>query len=360
MLCPDAIIRRGKAPCVSIAGFLAYSHSLDGSRKLGGLRKLLHPDCKGHPSMHQAGKSSAYHSQNGLPEIVFSTGDPNGIGPEITLKSLSLLHGKTHFRPILAGNEHYLRELDRELGTNLPWQEMEIINVGGTQFAPSWGKVAEDSGRIAFDALNQAVETCRDRGLPLLVTAPVNKMALRLAGFSFPGQTEYLASSFGDRRVCMAFLSNTFHLLLATIHIPLSRVPASLNSSGLYQDCCLFQEALKRICAEPRIAVSGLNPHASENSLFGEEEEQIILPTVLALQEQFGKETFSGPYPPDTVFNKAASGAFEGVVAMYHDQGLIPLKMLSFDQAVMRREQAGGNAGKREVPACACSPSRTR
>jgi len=284
--------------------------------------------------MHQAGKSSAYNSQNGLPEIVFSTGDPNGIGPEITLKSLSLLHRKTHFRPILAGNEHYLRELDRELGTNLPWQEMEIINVGGKQFSPSWGKVAENSGKIAFDALNQAVETCRNRGLPLLVTAPVNKMALRLAGFSFPGQTEYLASSFAKRRVCMAFLSNTFHLLLATIHMPLSKVPASLNSSDLYHDCCLFQEALGRICDEPRIAVSGLNPHASENGLFGEEEEQIILPTILALQEKFGKETFSGPYPPDTVFNKAASGEFDGIVAMYHDQGLIPLKLLAFDKAV--------------------------
>lgn len=286
--------------------------------------------------MHQAGRTSECGSRQRLPEIVFSTGDPNGIGPEITLKALASMRDSNRFsfRALLAGNEAYLKDLDRQLGTMLSWREIEVINVGGQRFSPSWGKVAEDSGKVALAALDQAVETCRNRRSPLLVTAPVNKMALHLAGFSFPGQTEYLASQFSRPRVCMAFLSDTFHLLLATIHIPLSRVAASLNREDLYHDCCLFREALGRLCTKPRVAVCGLNPHASENSLFGREEEQIILPTVLRLREKFGKESFSGPYPPDTLFNKAASGAFEGIVAMYHDQGLIPLKMMAFDQAV--------------------------
>ncbi len=269
-----------------------------------------------------------------LHEIVFSLGDPNGIGPEITLKALQALLETADFHPVLAGDRSCLHALGREMDVSLPWDRIEVVPAGDSSFTPEWGRVSEEAGKIAFASLTTAADICKERKARLMVTAPVNKQSLRMAGFRFPGQTEFLADCFDAENYCMAFLSNVFHLLLATIHIPLSQVPRSLDREGLYRKCCLFHEALCRLGNTPRIAVSGMNPHASENSLFGREEEEVITPVIERLRSRFGQDSFSGPYPPDTVFNRAASGTFDAVVAMYHDQGLIPLKLLAFDKAV--------------------------
>ena len=268
------------------------------------------------------------------PEIVFSMGDPNGIGPEITLKALHFFLGNESFHPIIAGDSHYLRSLGDNLSIDLPWDRIEVIEAGRTPFTPDWGKQDKTAGRLALSALEIAAETCRSRDIPLLVTAPVNKGSLLMAGFEYPGQTEFLAHAFSSENFCMAFLSDSFHLLLATIHISLSRVPELLNQNELFEKCVLFREALIRLNTSPRIAVCGLNPHASENGVFGDEEKRIIVPAIEKLKEKFGENSFSGPFPPDTVFNKTISGEFDAVVAMYHDQGLIPLKLLAFDSAV--------------------------
>ena len=268
------------------------------------------------------------------PIIVFSMGDPNGIGPEITLKALDILLKKKSFSPVIAGNPEYLFNLGDDLGLALPWDRIEIVRVGEEQFTPEWGKVDRFAGELAFESLKTASGICLDKGLPLLVTAPVNKESLRLTGFRFPGQTEFLAHTFPSENYCMAFLSRSFHLLLATIHIPLSEVPGALDSRELFAKCCLFHEALQRLESSPRIGVCGLNPHASENGLFGNEEKIIVTPVIEKLNDKFGRGTFSGPFPPDTIFNKTLSGEFNAIVAMYHDQGLIPLKLLDFNSTV--------------------------
>lgn len=272
--------------------------------------------------------------QTNTPEIVFSMGDPNGIGPEITLKALQALVDSIKFKPVIACDQEYLKSLAGDLGLSLPWNRIEIVPTGDSRFRPSWGKVEKRAGELALASLETAAALCRERNIPLLVTAPVNKEALRLAGFRFPGQTEFLADAFSSENYCMAFLSRSFHLLLATIHIPLSEVPRALNSRELFQKCCLFYEALRRLGPDPRIGVCGLNPHASENSLFGDEEKTIIEPVIEKLNLEFGGNIFSGPFPPDSIFTKTLSGKFNAIVAMYHDQGLIPLKLLDFNSTV--------------------------
>ena len=261
-------------------------------------------------------------------------GDPNGIGPEITLKALHDLLGRLHFKPVIAYDQEYLKALAEDLGLSLPWDSIEIVKVGESRFSPQWGKVEKRAGELALASLETASALCRERAVPLLVTAPVNKESLRLAGFRFPGQTEFLADAFSSENYCMAFLSRSFHLLLATIHIPLSEVPGALNSRELFQKCCLFYEALQRLEPNPKIGVCGLNPHASENSLFGDEEKTIIEPVIEKLGLKFGRDIFSGPFPPDSIFTKTVSGDFNAIVAMYHDQGLIPLKLLDFNSTV--------------------------
>lgn len=280
----------------------------------------------------KAERPGAYSGKS--PDIVFTTGDPNGIGPEVTLKAIKTILEKTPCHPIVTGNRVYLEKLTRDIGLSLPWDQLEIVETAEKEFTPNWGRVSEEAGSLAWKSLRAGVQICRERQLPLLVTAPVNKESLRLAGFRFPGQTEFLAETFQAEHYCMAFFSDFFHLLLATIHIPLSQVPRELNSLDLYQKCQLFWGALKKLESSPRVAVCGLNPHASEQGMFGTEEEKIIVPVIKKLQESLGSESFAGPFPPDTIFNHAASGRYSGVVAMYHDQGLIPLKLLAFDKAV--------------------------
>ena len=265
--------------------------------------------------------------------LAVSMGDPNGIGPEVLLKSLAQLQGTDSFHPVVAGSRVYLEELARDLELSIWWDKVAVIDIGAVE-GPHWGQTTEAGGQAARQALEAAVEQCRLGRCHGLVTAPVSKAALRLAGFSHTGHTDFLADVFG-RRVAMAFLSDYFHVLLATAHIPLAEVPGCLDTDDLVEQGELFFQLLNRLeSTPPRIAVCGLNPHASENGLLGREEEQIVEPALRILEQKFGEGVFSGPHPADTLFRRARKGEFDGVVALYHDQGLIPLKMLAFDSAV--------------------------
>ncbi|HLU99936.1 MAG TPA: 4-hydroxythreonine-4-phosphate dehydrogenase PdxA [Acidobacteriota bacterium] len=267
------------------------------------------------------------------PPVALTMGDPAGIGPEVLLKALG--RSEADFRPVIFGAANYLRSLDRDLGTELDWSRIELVSTGDFPYPPSWGKVSRDCGQLAMEALSQASRYCRDGGAHLLVTAPVNKEALHLAGFPSPGQTEFVASFFGESRPSMAFFSDPLNVLLATTHIPLRDVPDSLSAEDLVRRSEQFREALYRLLGRPPlIAVCGLNPHASEGGLFGDEEETVVKPALDQLRRRFGPDAFSGPYPADTVFWKAIHAEFDGVVALYHDQGLIPVKLLAFDRAV--------------------------
>lgn len=272
---------------------------------------------------------------NGSLPIVFSMGDPNGIGPEVLLKSLNHFLPGRAVSPVVAGDRRYLRNLYESLNLSFAFESLEIVEVRAERYPPRWGTVEQQAGRVAGDSLQRAVEICCERDYPLLVTPPVNKAALHLAGFDFPGQTEFVASFFPGCVPCMAFFSDCFHVVLATVHIPFGQILRDLTLEVLLQKSELFVRALQSISARPpRVAVAGLNPHASEGGLFGSEERALLEPAVKELQKRFPQADVSGPYPPDTVFLRALRGEFDGVVSLYHDQALIPLKLVAFESAV--------------------------
>jgi 4-hydroxythreonine-4-phosphate dehydrogenase len=241
-----------------------------------------------------------------VPRILITLGDPAGIGPEI---------------------------IDRALASDaLPAGfDFEVI---GNRRAATPGKPDPLSAIAALQALDHAAAALKSGAADAVVTGPVSKEALQSVGFSFPGQTEYFADAFGVHDFGMLLTGSKLTVGLATIHEPLSQVPSLLTIDGIVRTGRLTAGFLhRRGIAKPRIAVAGLNPHAGENGAFGDEEIRIIAPAIQLLN-QTGVATFTGPAVPDAVFRDAAHGQFDAVLAMYHDQGLIPLKLLDFDNAV--------------------------
>lgn len=275
-------------------------------------------------------------------------GDPAGIGPEVIVKALSDPVLRHRARYIVYGmNEMlaYAADLaefdvfwwrDQYNGRLRPYpHDVVVVDydhysiLGHAVKAPS--RVGgEASMRFCSDAIDAAQKGIIDA----VVTAPIAKESWKLAGFNFPGHTELFATRTGARRHAMMFAGGPLKVVLATVHIPLNSLWGRLNIGAVFQPIELVHEALVNLfdIPKPRIAVAGVNPHASENGQFGDEEERIISPAILMAREQGIDAT--GPYPPDTVFMSAANGRFDAVVAMYHDQGLIPVKLLAFDRAV--------------------------
>jgi 4-hydroxythreonine-4-phosphate dehydrogenase len=180
--------------------------------------------------------------------------------------------------------------------------------------------------------LEESARLLRDGAIQGVVTGPVHKESLHAIGFPFPGQTEFFAARSGTDNFAMCLTGGPLTVVLATIHIPIHEVARCLSTDEIIRVGRLMSDYLRRrLGRAPRIAVAGLNPHAGENGRFGEEEKNIIAPAVRQLARE---GDFTGPHSPDTVFHRAASGEFDGVLCMYHDQGLIPLKLLAFDTGV--------------------------
>ena len=189
------------------------------------------------------------------------------------------------------------------------------------------------AGQAAYDLIVRAVTDARHGVVDGVATAPVNKEAFRLAGLPWAGHTDLLKHLTGAEHVAMMFQSDALRVVLATVHIALADVPAALTRSSLEATIALTARELPRFgVPAPRIAVCGLNPHAGEHGLFGHEERTTIEPAVAACRER--GVNVAGPFPADTLFARAARGEFDVVVACYHDQGLIPVKLLAFGQAV--------------------------
>ena len=242
-----------------------------------------------------------------LPRVAITTGDPAGIGPEIAARAAADERVRAVCEPVV-----YAPPVDRS-------------------FAP--GRLNADAGKTAYDIIVQAVEDARERRVDAIATAPVNKEAFRLAGLPWSGHTDLLAHLTGARQVAMMFFSEALRVVLATVHVPLADVPALLTREVMEATIGLTARELPRFgFPRPRIGVAGLNPHAGEHGLFGREEEMVIAPAVAACQAT-GIDV-SGPFPSDTIFVRARRGDFDVVVACYHDQGLIPVKLVAFGQAV--------------------------
>ncbi|HHL38987.1 MAG TPA: 4-hydroxythreonine-4-phosphate dehydrogenase PdxA [Deltaproteobacteria bacterium] len=263
--------------------------------------------------------------------VVLTMGDPVGVGPEIVVRALASTALRRRARPVVVGDVGVLERVASLLGRRLP-RGVEIVSASRLDAAAlSPGRPTGESGAAMIGYIDEAVAMVKDGRADALVTAPISKEAAKKAGFAFPGHTEYLAHLTGAKEYCMMLGGPRLRVVLATIHAPLRRVPELITRAGLVRTLRLIDRSFRRYFAveRPRIAVAGLNPHAGESGLFGDEEARIIAPAIRNARRQ-GIDA-EGPLPGDTVFFRAAASEFDCVLAMYHDQGLAPLKLIHFE-----------------------------
>jgi 4-hydroxythreonine-4-phosphate dehydrogenase len=275
--------------------------------------------------------------------LAITMGDAAGIGPEIIAK---LYDQAEPADCVVYGDVQVLARTVKELGLALEVQAVvELENLPSGRVMPVLqacdrlpdellvGQVSADAGKAAYQCVDRAITDALQDKTAGLVTAPLNKKAIELAGFDFPGHTEILAHRCGDVPVAMMLANDEIRTVLVTIHTPLSEVSQTLTIDAERQAIDLAHQGCVALGIEhPRIAVAGLNPHAGESGKFGNEEARIIEPAIVRARAE-GIDV-SGPWPGDTVFGRARQGAFDVVVAQYHDQGLIPVKYLGLDQGV--------------------------
>ena len=283
--------------------------------------------------------------------IGITMGCPVGIGPEIILRFMEMQECFGQFTPIVIGDIALLRRCAKELQVSIEivqWQQGDPVSdeklhvvepeagEGYSLHAESlhWGEPDKETGHAAAAYITKAVQLIRQGVLDAMVTCPIAKYAMQLAGYNFPGHTEMLASLCNSNNFGMMMAGKRLKISLVTIHTPLSKVPEQLSQDEIMRIINLTGETLVRDLgiASPRIAVAGLNPHSGEAGIFGEEENRMIEPAIAAAFSK--KWKVLGPFPPDTVFKKAMDNEFDAVVAMYHDQGLIPFKLVHFEDGV--------------------------
>src|ERR1700704_2698997 len=300
--------------------------------------------------MRQFPKDSSHsvpRHRRALPRIAVTMGDPAGIGPEVVLKAIAEEEIRSVCIPVISGDAqllaHTARTLDLQsgydivrLGEPLPDQLSEPIifhldNINGF-IEP--GVESAAAGKAAGGYIEAAVELCAAGSVDAIATAPINKRSLFLGGYSFPGHTEFLAHLTGSEEYAMAFVAANLRIVLISTHVPLAEAIRLVERDRIVRTINLTNRELRRWGIErPRLAVAALNPHGAEGGLFGMEETSEISPAVEACRV-VDEINVKGPYSADTVFLRASRGEFDAVVACYHDQAMIPVKCLSFGEAV--------------------------
>jgi len=298
-------------------------------------------------------------TQQTRPRLALTMGDVAGIGPEIIARALQRPELADLCEPVVIGDPDVLERalqlvgltrkiveldsLNRTAGQSVPPNQIACFNSSSVDAADvPPGRIDGRAGRAAYDWLVSATRAALDRQIDGIVTAPLSKAALHAGGHHFPGHTEILAAECGvDDFAMMLYLprcqvvKGPFGLGVAhvTLHTSLASVPKLLTTAGIQEKISLVHHFLRRLgCPEPRIGVCALNPHAGEDGLFGREEPEIIAPAVREARRQH--LAADGPFPADTLLQRAVHGAYDGVVAMYHDQGHIALKLIAFQKAV--------------------------
>lgn len=263
------------------------------------------------------------------PRLIISAGDPAGVGPEVTVKALGQSHVRNLGQIAVAGDPALLRRTAVQLGLPAP----ENIEPAGDAGRVRPGQLSAYGGAAAVAAVRRAVELIQAGAYDALVTAPINKEALKLAGFEWPGHTEMLADLTGSAEVRMLLVTDRLKVVHVTTHRSLRSAIDAATRARVVRTIELAHAGARQLGFErPRIGVAGLNPHAGEGGLFGDEEAREIAPAVA--EARAGGIDASGPWPPDTLFWRARNGDFDLVVAMYHDQGHIPVKLGGFDEGV--------------------------
>lgn len=278
--------------------------------------------------------------------IGISHGDVNGISYEIIIKTLSDTRILDFFTPIVYGsskvasyhkkllgihdfNFHVIRSADQAMPG-----KANLVNIFHEEIKIDLGQTTDIAGQAAYKALEAATDDLASGQIDALVTAPINKQNIQSADFGFPGHTEYLTKKFGAEESLMLMVSNDTRIGVITGHIPLREVPGNISRDRILQKVRILNNSLKKDFGiqKPRIALLGLNPHAGDKGVIGIEEEEVIIPSI---QQAFDEGILVfGPYPADGFFGSDSFSHFDGILAMYHDQGLIPFKTLSFKSGV--------------------------
>ncbi len=272
--------------------------------------------------------------------IAITMGDPAGVGPEIILKALRALAERPDPPPMLVcGTRSCMAEAAEQLGLDVSFVEdpkgavfprVAVVEASAREADLPIGKVSAEGGRLAYAAIDRAVRLTVAGEAAAIVTAPLNKAALNLAGYHFPGHTELLAHLTGTRGTVLMLAHGSFRVSHVTTHVALEKVPGLMTTERVRRVVDLTIEAMQRLGIErPRVAVAALNPHAGEGGIFGRQDIDITEPLVADYQAR--GLAVEGPVPGDTVFVKMRGGQYDAVVAMYHDQGHVPTKLLGFD-----------------------------
>ena len=279
--------------------------------------------------------------------IGITQGDINGIGYEVILKTLSESRVLDAFVPVIYGSPKvaafHRKQLDIQ-GINLNIinsveelnpKRINIINCSDDEIKVELGRSTEEAGKAAFAALEQATEDLKKGALDAIVTAPINKKNIQSADFHFPGHTEYLEEKFGTGTPSLMLLMNdVMRVAVVTGHIPVAEVSNAITKELIIEKLLVFNKSLKEdfMIVRPRIAVLGLNPHAGDEGVIGDEEQKTIIPALKEAEKQ--GVVCVGPYAADGFFGSGQFSKFDGILAMYHDQGLIPFKTISMDSGV--------------------------
>ncbi len=298
------------------------------------------------------------------PVIGITMGDPAGIGPEIIVGALNspLIHKICN--PVVIGDiavmekavhlkncKLNINEISADYDanfSNLKFVDntINVLNLSSLshlQFKNFYSEnfkdrfqASKESGEAMISYIERAVDLCMSGQISAMVTAPITKTSLKIAGCRFHGHTELIANRTNTDDYAMMLAGERLKVVLVTIHIPLSEVHKSLTVESIFKTIKISGIALQKNFGikNPIIAVAGLNPHSGENGMFGTEEESIILPAVVKAKELLSEVSIEGPFPPDTIFYHAANGRYDCVICMYHDQGLIPFKLLHFSDGV--------------------------
>ena len=273
--------------------------------------------------------------------IGITAGDPAGIGPEITLKALERMSADDRevvdscviFGPMQQMVTEAARltpQVELTLGSDATWPSISVIDIGAAREPIHAGRGSAETGRLSYLAIEAAVQDAMIGKLTSIVTAPISKEALNLAGYPYAGHTEMLAALSGVAGSCMMLAHDRLRVSHVSTHVALADVPAMVTQERLTYVIDLTIEALNALgIEEPKIAVAALNPHGGEGGLFGREDLEVSKPVVERYRDR--GQRLHGPISGDIVFVRAAAGEFDAVIAMYHDQGHIPVKLLGFD-----------------------------
>lgn len=308
-------------------------------------------------------------------KIGITQGDPNGIGPEIIIKALAPEGMSDLMTPVIFANKGVILAAMQKLkGENFRFQgvnsaaqakagKINLVNVGDDPVTPAYGEATPEGGKSAYMALEAAVKALEEGDIDILVTAPINKSAIQSEDFRFPGHTEYLEARFAEssdekeeenaseeetadgpeaadlfgelpRKAQMILFNDDLRVALLTTHMPISEVSGHITEANLIDAVRRFDSTLRRdfACDRPRIAVLSLNPHAGDKGLLGKEEVEVMMPALSKLLDH-GVLAF-GPYPADGFFGSGEWKKFDGILAMYHDQGLAPFKTIAGQEGV--------------------------